>query len=41
MSLNNNNKSKKSIIKQLDITGLVCPMTFVYTKLALEELNSG
>ncbi|MFW9867256.1 MAG: sulfurtransferase TusA family protein [Candidatus Thorarchaeota archaeon] len=33
------NKSKENIIKNLDIKGLVCPMTFVYTKLALEELN--
>lgn len=26
---------------QLDIRGKVCPMTFVYTKLALEELETG
>jgi tRNA 2-thiouridine synthesizing protein A len=26
---------------QLDIRGKVCPLTFVYTKLALEELESG
>ena len=32
-----NNQSKKKI----DIKGYVCPMTFVYTKLALEELNKG
>ena len=25
--------------KQIDIRGKVCPLTFVYTKLALEELN--
>ena len=25
--------------KQLDIRGKVCPLTFVYTKLALEELK--
>lgn len=28
-------------MKQIDIRGKVCPMTFVYTKLALEELNKG
>lgn len=27
--------------KYLDLRGKVCPMTFVYTKLALEELESG
>ncbi len=27
--------------KKLDIRGRVCPMTFVYTKLALEELETG
>ncbi|MFX0007246.1 MAG: sulfurtransferase TusA family protein [Promethearchaeota archaeon] len=32
-----NNHSKKKI----DIKGYMCPMTFVYTKLALEELNKG
>ena len=26
-------------IKELDIRGKVCPMTFVYTKLKLEEMN--
>ena len=26
--------------KQIDIRGKVCPLTFVYTKLALEELNT-
>jgi len=26
---------------QLDIRGKVCPLTFVYTKLALEELEKG
>ncbi|MFX0041126.1 MAG: sulfurtransferase TusA family protein [Promethearchaeota archaeon] len=31
------NKGKK----KLDIRGQVCPMTFVYTKLALEELKKG
>ena len=28
-------------IKKLDIRGKLCPMTFVYTKLALEEMNKG
>ena len=28
-------------IQRLDIRGKVCPMTFVYTKLKLEEMNSG
>ena len=28
-------------IKELDIRGKVCPMTFVYTKLKLEEMKSG
>ncbi|MFX0155681.1 MAG: sulfurtransferase TusA family protein [Candidatus Hodarchaeota archaeon] len=35
-------KNKDSrIIKKIDIKGHICPMTFVYTKLALEELNKG
>ncbi len=28
-------------IQELDIRGKVCPMTFVYTKLKLEEMKSG
>lgn len=28
-------------VQKLDIRGKVCPMTFVYTKLTLEEMNSG
>jgi tRNA 2-thiouridine synthesizing protein A len=31
----------KNIVKKIDIRGRVCPMTFVYTKLALEDLNKG
>jgi len=31
----------QSNVKQIDIRGRVCPMTFVYTKLALEEMQSG
>ena len=27
--------------KKLDLTGLYCPMTFVYTKIALEEMEQG
>ena len=27
--------------QRLDIRGKVCPMTFVYTKLALEKINPG
>jgi len=27
-------------VKKLDICGKVCPMTFIYTKLALEEMDS-
>ena len=30
-----------SEIQKLDIRGKVCPMTFVYTKLELEEMKSG
>jgi tRNA 2-thiouridine synthesizing protein A len=33
---NNSNK-----IRRLDIKGKVCPMTFVYTKLALEKMIAG
>lgn len=36
MSLNNEGES----IKKLDICGKVCPMTFIYTKLALEEMET-
>jgi tRNA 2-thiouridine synthesizing protein A len=32
---------KNRMQKKIDIKGQVCPMTFVYTKLALEELNNG
>ncbi|MHA1519707.1 MAG: sulfurtransferase TusA family protein [Promethearchaeota archaeon] len=27
--------------KELDLTGIQCPMTFVYTKVALEEMAPG
>ncbi len=36
MSLNN----EAINVKKLDICGKVCPMTFIYTKLALEEMDS-
>jgi tRNA 2-thiouridine synthesizing protein A len=35
------NSTAKKTIKKIDIRGRVCPMTFVYTKLALEDLNKG
>ncbi|MFX1314632.1 MAG: sulfurtransferase TusA family protein [Promethearchaeota archaeon] len=41
MSINDLEESEKPIMKHLDIRGKVCPMTFVYTKLILEELNKG
>lgn len=34
--MNNQDES----VKKLDICGKVCPMTFIYTKLALEEMDS-
>ncbi len=41
MSLNKVENLETSSVKKLDIRGKVCPMTFVYTKLALEEMNKG
>ncbi|MFX1571485.1 MAG: sulfurtransferase TusA family protein [Promethearchaeota archaeon] len=41
MSINNIKITNGNIIKKIDIRGKVCPMTFVYTKLALEKLNTG
>ena len=41
MSLDNLENSEKKTIRKIDIKGHVCPMTFVHTKLALEELNKG
>ena len=42
MSINKKkvNKKRNSSTK-LDIIGKICPMTFVYTKLALEKITSG
>jgi tRNA 2-thiouridine synthesizing protein A len=37
MKISDNNDG----IKNLDIRGEVCPMTFVYTKLTLEEMKKG
>jgi tRNA 2-thiouridine synthesizing protein A len=39
--LNNTNEERHKSKKELDIRGKVCPMTFVYTKLKLEEMKSG
>ncbi|MHA1913966.1 MAG: sulfurtransferase TusA family protein [Promethearchaeota archaeon] len=39
--MNEFKKGKFTITKKLDILGKVCPMTFVYTKLTLEKMNSG
>ena len=36
MSLDDEGES----VKKLDICGKVCPMTFIYTKLALEEMET-
>lgn len=41
MSINNLENQKSAIVRKLDIRGKVCPLTFVYTKLALEEMNEG
>jgi tRNA 2-thiouridine synthesizing protein A len=34
-------KMEKPSVKELNIKGKMCPMTFVYTKLALEEMEKG
>lgn len=41
MSINKLENQKSVIVRKLDIRGKVCPMTFVYTKLALEKMNEG
>ena len=41
MSLNKSEKLAGNPVKKLDIRGKLCPMTFVYTKLALEEMKPG
>ncbi|MBI5573032.1 MAG: sulfurtransferase TusA family protein [Elusimicrobia bacterium] len=35
------NSAKLKIVKKLDLTGVICPMNFIKTKLALEELKNG
>ena len=37
--LNNLKEKEKDTIQKLDIRGKVCPLTFVYTKLALEKMG--
>ena len=41
MSLEKLENGGNMATKKIDIKGHICPMTFVYTKLALEELNKG
>ena len=41
MPINEIENTQRVIVKHLDIRGRVCPMTFVYTKLALEEIDKG
>ena len=41
MSLNKVKNLEANSVRKLDIRGKVCPMTFVYTKLALEEMTKG
>jgi tRNA 2-thiouridine synthesizing protein A len=41
MLMDKGKSSGKNLVKNIDIRGRVCPMTFVYTKLALEDLNKG
>jgi tRNA 2-thiouridine synthesizing protein A len=39
--LSDNNELRSDKVHKLDISGKVCPMTFVYTKLSLEKMDSG
>lgn len=41
MSLNNNLAIENNEVRKLDIRGKICPMTFIYTKLTLEEMDKG
>ena len=41
LAMSSTDKSNYKDSTQLDIRGKVCPLTFVYTKLALEELERG
>ena len=38
--LNKLKEKEKIKVQKLDITGKVCPLTFVYTKLTLEKMES-
>ncbi|MHA1149890.1 MAG: sulfurtransferase TusA family protein [Promethearchaeota archaeon] len=35
------NEIKNKFIKKIDLRGNVCPMNFVYTKVALEDMHKG
>jgi len=41
LAMINKNEQFHKGSKQIDIRGKMCPLTFVYTKLALEELGKG
>ena len=41
LALNEGKKKGINEIHKLDIRGKICPMTFVYTKLELEKMNTG
>ena len=41
LALNEGKKKEINETHKLDIRGKVCPMTFVYTKLELEKMNTG
>ncbi len=41
MSKNNNDAENISADHTIDITGMICPMTFVRTKLLLEKIAPG
>ena len=41
LAMSSKNEPYYNNSKQIDIRGKVCPLTFVYTKLALEELEKG
>ena len=41
LAMSSTNKEHYKNSTPLDIRGKVCPLTFVYTKLALEELEKG
>ena len=41
MSVNEKLEIGSDIVMKLDIRGKLCPMTFIYTKLTLEEMDKG